>query len=131
MFRKFLTLIAALVLPFALFAQTDTVRLGYIVSGKVLDGMTGRPLESVHVSVPERHYATVTNADGEFSIKSDQPIIEVVFSYVGYRTLRQRSGAKKMTVRLVPESISLDESSIITGDPYEIVRTAVNLIPDN
>jgi hypothetical protein len=131
MFRKFLTLIAALVLPFALFAQTDTVRLGYIVSGKVLDGMTGRPLESVHVSVPERHYATVTNADGEFSIKSDQPIIEVVFSYVGYRTLRQHSGTKKMTVRLVPESIRLDESSIITGDPYEIVRTAVNLIPDN
>lgn len=131
MFRKFLTLIAALLLSFALFAQTDTVRLGYVVSGKVLDGMTGRPLESVHVSVPERHFATVTNADGEFSIKSDQPIVEVVFSYVGYRTLRQRSGTKKMTVRLVPESIRLDESSIITGDPYEIVRTAVNLIPDN
>ena len=131
MFRKFLTLTAALFLSLALFAQTDTVRLGYVVSGRVLDGMTGRPLESVHVSVPERHFATVTNADGEFSIKSDQPIIEVVFSYVGYRTLRQRSGTKKMTVRLVPESIRLDESSIITGDPYEIVRTAVSLIPDN
>lgn len=131
MFRKYLILIAALLLPLALSAQTDSVRLGYVVSGKVLDGMTGRPLESVHVSVPERHFATVTNADGEFSIKSDEPIVEVVFSYVGYRTLRQRSGTRDMTVRLVPESLRLDESSIITGDPNEVVRTAVSLIPEN
>ena len=52
-------------------ARPDSVRLRYVVSGTVLDGETGRKLESVHVSLPDRHYATVTNADGAFSIKSE------------------------------------------------------------
>lgn len=124
-------LLSFLVSAAALSAQDDTLRLGHSVSGVVLDGVRGRPLASVHVSVPDRNYATVTNADGEFSIKSDIPISEVVFSYVGYRTLRQRPAGSTMKVRLIPESIQLDESSIITGDPGEIVRTAISLIPKN
>ncbi len=132
MLRKwFLALVTLLLSAAALSAQTDTVRLGHFVSGKVLDGMTGKPLESVHVSVPGRHYATVSNADGEFTIKSDAPIAEIVFSYVGYRSLRQRPGGGRLTVRMVPESIQLNEALIVTGDPAEIVRTAIDRIPDN
>jgi hypothetical protein len=109
----------------------DTVRLGYSVQGNVVDAVTGRPMESVHVSVPNRHYATVTNADGDFTIKSDQPVKEVVFSYLGYRTLRQKPGVGPLHVRMTPESLPLTEASIITGDPFEIVRAAIEKIPDN
>ncbi len=112
-------------------ARPDSVRLRYVVSGTVLDGETGRKLESVHVSLPDRHYATVTNADGAFSIKSDMPIYEVIFSYVGYRTLRRKVDRSVLNVRLIPESIQLDEASIITGNPYEIVLSAISRIPDN
>ena len=112
-------------------ARPDSVRLRYVVSGTVLDGETGRALESVHVSLPDRHYATVTNADGDFSIKSDMPIYEVVFSYVGYRTLRRRVDRNTLNVRLIPESLTLDEASIITGNPYEIVLSAIDQISEN
>ena len=129
--RKFLILIAFVFCSVALYGQVDTVRLGYSVQGNVVDAVTGRPMESVHVSVPDRHYATVTNADGDFTIKSDQPVKEVVFSYLGYRTLRQKPGGGPLRVRLTPESLPLAEASIITGDPYEIVLAAIDKIQDN
>jgi hypothetical protein len=120
-----------MLLSTVLYGQVDTLRLGYSVQGSVVDATTGRPMESVHVSVPGRHYATVTNADGGFTIKSDRPVTEVVFTYVGYRTLRQKTGVGPMRVRLVPEALRLDEASIITGDPLEIVRSAIWKIRDN
>ena len=129
--RKYLILIAFVFCSVALYGQVDTVRLGYSVQGNVVDAVTGRPMESVHVSVPDRHYATVTNADGDFTIKSDQPVREVVFSYLGYRTLRQKPSGGPLRVRMTPESLPLSEASIITGDPYEIVKAAIERIPDN
>ena len=128
--RKYLILIAFVLCSVTLYAQVDTVRLGYSVQGSVVDATTGRAMEAVHVSVPGRHFATVTNADGDFVLKSDKPVSEVVFSYLGYRTLRQRPAGGPMRVRLIPESLTLDEASIITGDPYEIVRTAVENVPE-
>ncbi len=129
--RKFLILIAFVCCSAALYGQVDTVRLGYSVQGNVVDAVTGRPMESVHVSVPGRHYATVTNADGDFTIKSDRPVPEVVFSYLGYRTLRQKPSGGPLRVRLTPESMPLAEASIITGDPREIVQEAIYRIQDN
>ena len=123
--RKFLILIAFVFCSVALYGQADTVRLGYSVRGHVVDATTGKAMEAVHVSVPNRHYATVTNADGDFTIKSDQPVTEVVFSYLGYRTYRTRPTGGTIQVRLIPEALTLDESSIITGDPLEIVRSAI------
>ena len=129
--RKFLILIVFVCCSAALYGQVDTVRLGYSVQGNVVDAVSGRPMESVHVSVPGRHYATVTNADGDFTIKSDQPVSEVVFSYLGYRTLRQKAVGGPLRVRLTPESMPLAEASIITGDPREILGEAIRRIPDN
>ena len=129
--RKFLILIAFVCCSAVLYGQVDTVRLGYSVQGSVVDAVTGRPMESVHVSVPGRHYATVTNADGDFTIKSDRPVPEVVFSYLGYRTLRQKPSGGPLRIRLTPESMPLTEASIITGDPREIIREALYRIPDN
>ena len=129
--RKFLILIAFVFCSAALYGQVDTVRLGYSVQGNVVDAVTGRPMESVHVSVPGRHYATVTNADGDFTIKSDQPVAEVTFSFLGYRTLRQKPVGGPLNVRLTPESMPLAEASIITGDPREIIREAIYRISEN
>ena len=117
--RKFLILIVFVCCSAALYGQVDTVRLGYSVQG------------NVHVSVPGRHYATVTNADGDFTIKSDQPVSEVVFSYLGYRTLRQKAVGAPLRIRLTPESMPLAEASIVMGDPREILGEAIRRIPDN
>ena len=128
--RKYLVIIAFLLCSTALFAQVDSVRLGYSVHGTVVDAATGRPMESVHVSVPDRHFATVTNADGGFTIKSDRPVTEVVFTYVGYRTQTLRPTGQALRVRMLSESLTLEEASIISGDPYEIVQAAIEMVKE-
>lgn len=111
--------------------QQDSVRLGYSVEGKVVDARSRKPMASVHVSLPGRHHATVTNADGRFILKSDSPIGEVEFSFVGYRT--HRLTAPKgvfLKVSMTREDAVLDEASIIYGNPMEIIRSAVDKIRD-
>ena len=130
--KRFLSLFAGFLLSvFCLYGQADTLRLGYTVRGSVVDALSGKALESVHVSVPDRHYATVTNADGVFIIKSDKAIGTLVFSYVGYKTVYQRVGDGEMKVRLSPESIQLAEAMIISADPLEVIRSAIYKITDN
>ena len=126
--RIIVLLVILFVSAISLAAQTDSVRLGYVVRGRVTDLSSGKPIESAHVSVPGRHHATVTNEDGDFSIKSDAPIRELIFSYVGYRTVRQRIGSEPVQVVMVPESILLEEALIVSGDPAQIVQAAVSLI---
>ena len=128
--RKFLLTMAFLLCSTALSAQVDTVRLGYSVHGTVVDAATGRPMESVHVSVPDRHFATVTNADGGFTLKSDRPVTEVVFTYVGYRTQTLHPTGQALRVRMLSESLTLDEASIISGDPFEIVQAAIDKVKE-
>jgi len=127
--QKWLTLILFTLISLAAWGQTDSLRLGYMVKGKVRDGETGRALESVHVSVPGRHHATVTNADGEFVLKSDRRIEAVQFSYLGYKS-RWMAASPELKVSLVRESISLPEASIVSGDPEAIVRAALARVPD-
>ena len=128
--RKYLILLLLLLGSTALYGQVDTVRLGYSVQGTVVNAATGKPLESVHVSLPDRHHATVTNADGEFTIKSDKPVTGVIFSHLGFRTQRLTPDGRSLKVRLIPESLTLEEASIITGDPLEIVLAAIDKIPE-
>ena len=127
--RKWLVIIALFLAGILAQAQTDSLRLGYTVQGTVVDAGNGRPLESVHVSIPGRHQATVTNADGFFIIKSDKPIGTITCSYLGYRS-KSVKGGKDLRITLQRESIQLHEAHIISGDPKKIVEMAVERIWD-
>ncbi len=128
--RKWLVLIGLFLGMCLAQAQTDSLRLGFTVRGKVLDGDTGKPMESVHVSIPGRTQATVTNADGVFVLKSEKEIREVVFSYLGYRT-RRVSADGPLTVRMRRENLQLSEASIVTADPEVLVRMALDKVWDS
>ena len=128
--RKWLVLIGLFLGMCLAQAQTDSLRLGFTVRGKVLDGDTGKPMESVHVSIPGRTQATVTNADGVFVLKSEKEIREVVFSYLGYRT-RRVSADGPLTVRMRRENLLLSEASIVTADPEVLVRMALDKVWDS
>ena len=127
--QKWLILILFAFLSLGAWGQTDSVRLGYMVRGRVKDAETGRALESVHVSVPGRHHATVTNADGEFVLKSDRRIDAVQFSYLGYKS-QWVTASPELKIRMVRESLSLPEASIISGEPADIVRAALSRVPE-
>ena len=127
--RKWLVIIGLFLAGMLAQAQTDSLRLGYTVQGTVVDAGNGRPLESVHVSIPGRHQATVTNADGFFIIKSDKPIGTVVCSYLGYRS-KSVNAEKNLRIKLQRESLQLSEASIVSGNPREILQAAVDRIWD-
>lgn len=126
--RKLLSVILLLFLSVGLSSgQEASQRLIFTVSGTVTDAQTGRPLESVHVSIPGRHQATVTNADGFFVLKSDKEFDLVEFSFLGFKSRRLKA-QDPMSVSLQRENIQLAESSIISGDPRSIVMAALDRV---
>lgn len=112
-------------------AETTQDSLRYSVSGKVRDAQNGSSLQFVNVMVPDRHYATVTNADGEFTIKSDIPITSLSFSLLGYRTLSVPVSGSNMKVALEPDALRLAPAVVVAGEPRAIVREAMERIRNN
>lgn len=80
----FLSMILALLCPVA-FGQTDS--LNHVLSGAVYEAETGKPLSGVRVSLPGSHFATVTNEDGAFTIKSNFQPSSLVLILIGYKTV--------------------------------------------
>lgn len=63
------------------YAQTN-------ISGKVTDAAAGESLAGVNIMVKGRVVGTITDTDGNFSLKvNDSPPMTLVFSFVGYRSL--------------------------------------------
>ena len=111
--------------------EADSLRLAYSVSGKVSDAKSGKELSAVNIRVSGKQYATVSNADGVFVIKSDTPIRELVFSHLGYKTLRQTVTDGDVQARLTPDKYLLDPSTLVYGEPMEIIRSARAAIGEN
>lgn len=128
-FKYSLTLLGLLVCCLA-FGQTDSLR--FVVRGSVVDADNGRPLSYVSVTLPGTNYATVTNADGTFVIKSDSEPHFVTFSLLGYKVATVPADRDKdMRVFLSRGPFTLDPATVLTGDPYTILRTAIYKIQDN
>ena len=123
--RLIIILLSAMLAVVSGRAQTDSVRLGYAIQGRVVDSRSGRAIESAHVSVPDKHHATVTNADGHFILRSDGPIEAIDVSYIGYKTNRQRNEGSFIVVRLEKENTVLKEASIVYGNPRDIIEAAM------
>ena len=128
-YRKLL-LFCALFVSLLAYGQTDTLR--YSVRGTVRDAAGGKPLAYVSVTLPGTNYATVTNQDGSFVIKSDLPPRFVAFSLLGYKTLTVPADREQMMrVSLNRGEFTLDPAQIISGDPLTILREAIYKIPEN
>lgn len=130
--RKYAAAIVLIFLVIGAQAQTDTLR--YSAKGVVRDAANGRVLQAVAVTLQGSSYATITNADGTFVIKSDRPIGSVSFSLLGYESLNMRAPETEgevMRVRLKRDVFTLDAASVLSGDPKELMRLALLRIPDN
>ena len=126
---RILTLLCLLAGPPA-FGQTDTLR--YSVRGTVVDATGGKPLGYVSVTLPGTNYATVTNQDGVFVIKSDTQPRFVSFSLMGYKSQTVPADYEQMMrVRLNRGQYTLDPAQVIAGDPLSILREAIYKITEN
>lgn len=128
-FVHLLTFLCLLTGPMA-FGQTDSLR--FSVRGTVVDATGGKPLAYVSVTLPGSNYATVTNQDGAFVIKSDIAPRFVAFSLLGYKPLTVPADHDQaMQVRLSRGEYTLDPASVMAGEPLAILREAIYKIQDN
>jgi iron complex outermembrane recepter protein len=88
---------------FALHAQTT-------VSGKVTDAATKEPVAGVNIVVKGKVVGTVTDADGNFTLKvNDPPPFTLIVSFVGYRS-KETEITSATTTGL---DVSLEEQTIL------------------
>ena len=126
---RFLLLLCLLACASA-YAQTDTLR--FSVRGTVRDAANGKVLPYVSVTLPGTNYATVTNQDGTFVIKSDVTPRFVAFSLLGYKVLTVPADRERdMRVSLTRGEYTLDPAQVISGDPLTILREAMYKISEN
>ncbi|MBN2524363.1 MAG: TonB-dependent receptor [Bacteroidales bacterium] len=84
------------------------------VTGKVTDSSNGEPLTGVNIAIKGTMEGTVTNLEGEFSLKVDDPNAELVFSYVGYLTeTYSLGGSSHVELAMVQDLLSLEELVVI------------------
>ena len=87
--------------------QSESV---WVQSGKVIDAKSHKAI--AHVSVTDRKVGTVTNEEGEFTLKLKSEPKEIVFSCIGYQTRRLSPEALKTTankIMMTPSSVVLSE----------------------
>lgn len=71
-------------------AAQDNVEKYTIVSGVIKDKSNKKKLEHVNVSISESNIGTITNTDGEFSLKIPESIQakDIEVSHIGYLNAR-------------------------------------------
>ena len=115
------------------FAQTEQQQLPFSVSGSVVDAQDGHALQYVNVTIPGLNYATVTNSDGAFTIKSSIKPRFVEFNLLGYKSARiiAPEDDSPVVVKMQRNVLTLSEAKVIAGDPYEVLDEAIRRIKVN
>ena len=102
---------------FLLLAQAIAQQI--TVSGKVTSG--GTPVAGVSVSVKNTKEATLTNQQGDYSVKAKQGDV-LIFSHIGYVRQEQTVGTlTNIPVQLQSDAVGLDEV-IVTGTSQGTTR---------
>ncbi|SUJ24729.1 Outer membrane cobalamin receptor protein [Sphingobacterium spiritivorum] len=102
---------------FLLLAQAIAQQI--TVSGKVTSG--GTPVAGVSVSVKNTKEATLTDQQGDYSVKAKQGDV-LIFSHIGYVRQEQTVGTStNISVQLQSDAVGLDEV-IVTGTSQGTTR---------
>lgn len=104
--------------------------------GTVVDKSTHTPLAFAGITVPGTNLSTVTNSEGEFTLKvfSVSNAAKINVQYIGFESatlsLSDLSQLKNK-IELEPMSVVLPEVSVISVDAEEIMHSVIDKIPDN
>ena len=109
--KPLLTILLSL-LSFTLFAQQHTV------DGKVTDAQNRQPLAFVNIVVNDGQYGGMSDINGKYEIKADQPIHTLKFSCLGYETLEKTvtPNDHHVNAALTPKAFQLGEVTIEAGE---------------
>ncbi|QDH81595.1 TonB-dependent receptor [Echinicola soli] len=84
------------------------------VEGKVVDHRTGEPLPGATILVKGTDRGTITDLDGNFSIKLPDGHRKLLISFIGYMSHEVQVGNQEfLNVQLEPDAAALDEVVVI------------------
>ncbi len=100
------------------------------INGKVRDALSGAGMESVNILVEGTTMGTVTNATGGYSLQVNDLPVTLIFSMVGFETVKQRvvrGGA--LPDILLTENIILGQEVVVAASRAEenIMRSPVTV----
>ncbi|MDX2432845.1 MAG: carboxypeptidase-like regulatory domain-containing protein, partial [Bacteroides sp.] len=105
--------------------------------GKVADVKSGRSLAFATIEALGTNVATVSNIDGDFSIKiaKDSKVSELKISYIGFANemvaLTRFKGSKPEKISLTPSSVQLEEVTIRPKNALALMADVLRNIRDN
>lgn len=106
------------------------------ITGMVKDKQNKKALENVNVSLPGTNIGTVTNADGQFSLKvrDEDALTGLDISHIGYENIHLSLNKEKLsdlTIWMNPHASMLSEVIVYGNSPRSIVEEAIKKIPVN
>lgn len=118
------------------YGQENAAESFVTITGRVKDKRSKRALEYVNVSVTGTNIGTVTNEDGQFTLKVLKSINanKIEISHLGYlNSIVPLNGRDitGLTIELSPQANLLQEIIVRAGDPRLIVEQAMAKVPDN
>lgn len=105
--------------------------------GRVVDTSSGRTLPFATIEAVGSNIATVTNIDGEFTLKiaKESNITEMKVSYIGFKNqtipLSEFKDKRTLAIGLEVSSVQLQEITIRPEDAIELIMDALRGIKDN
>ena len=122
-----------LMLTTALLLLTLVLKAQTVVNGKVTD-LNGQPLAHVSVKVEGTEVHTVTNEDGQFTLKTQQQPRHLRLSHIGYKTRRvalEQGATDQLRIRMQSNTVELQEVLVSADDPLSILKAAMARIEKN
>ncbi len=106
------------------------------IKGNLKDAKTKQNLVFAYVTLPNSHVGTVTNSEGDFTLKVSKSLnaTEIEFSHLGYfKKLVPIANLKQAEnqIFLEPSSVQLEAVTIRPVDPKEIVAEALRKVQFN
>lgn len=108
-----------------------------VLRGRVLGGDTKEPLVNASISVQQENVSSVTNQDGYFSIRVPVSLQNsaLTIRHLGYENkeiaIRTLIDSPNNQITLTPSPIELSEVLVVSGDGVNLVREALQRIPEN
>src|SRR6266700_2430469 len=106
--RRLLVLLQFLLFCVPLFAQDK------VITGKISDSKTGKPLSGATVKVKNGTQSTLTNEQGLFTLKVPSPEAILTVTYVGYTVYETKAGAgSTLSIALTSSEAQLDDVVVV------------------
>ncbi len=107
------------------------------IRGRVVDNETGLPLVFAGISVQGSNVSTVTNLDGEFTLKvSDTETGKIEFSFIGYKNKvmsidEMKTNGQRNVIELETAMIPIKEIIVKPMIPEEILEEVMSRFDEN